>query len=123
MKMENLDVLCAKHGLEIANKIKDDILINKALGIIQEQGLYAYFLFLESQNDNKANTIRKESWFLLGKIIKNLKDYFWEEDTWPRTLETNVLNNLERLSLSLQMIEQLLIYARYHARAFKKVIL
>lgn len=121
--MENLDVLCAKHGLEIANKIKDDILINKALGIIQEQGLYAYFLFLESQNDNKANTIRKESWFLLGKIIKNLKDYFWEEDTWPRTLETNVLNNLERLSLSLQMIEQLLIYARYHARAFKKVIL
>ena len=48
-KMEqeiNLDYLCAENGQEIGG-IADKNTLQKALGVIKEDGIYAMFLYLE----------------------------------------------------------------------------
>jgi len=54
--LENLDRLCAEYGEKFAREIADTFgskdrdkkaenLITKSLGVLQEQGVYAYVLF------------------------------------------------------------------------------
>jgi len=123
-KNNNLDALCAKYGWNIADELKDDTLINKSLGVLQEQGVYSFFLFLESRgSSDRENTqkIRKHCWEMLTNtnIIDSMKDKNFDKN-WSETLQNNLLSNLNDLSLVLQMLEQTLIYARYHAKALKE---
>jgi len=121
---KNLDALCAKYGWDIANDTKDDTLINKALGVLQKQGIYAFFLFLESQGGTSekknAEKISKHCWGMLKETTNSIKDKEWKSDNWSKTLRENLLNDLDNLSLALQLLEQTLIYARYHAKALKE---
>jgi len=120
---KNLDELCAKYGWDIANETKDETLINKSLGVLQEQGIYAFFLFLESRgsSDKKnAEKTGKHCWNMLEDIVDSMKGVIWDKNTWSETLRVNILSDINNLSLSLQMVEQTLIYARYHAKALKE---
>ncbi len=118
----NLDSKCAEFGWKIADATKDQTLINKALGVLTEQGVYAFFLFLESRGSSDktyAEKIRQNSWNLLNETIEAIHGKGWNQQ-WPETLRNNLLNELDSLSLAYQLLEQTLIYARYHAKALKE---
>jgi hypothetical protein len=118
-----LDQKCAKYGYEIAVQIeKNDNLINKALGVLQEQGVYAYFLFLKASSDEaKSKKIIKASWNLLSSgIIESIKSENWDDHNWHEIIREKLLGNLDDLFLAYRLLEQTLIYARYHAKALKE---
>ena len=56
--MVNLDYYCMKYGQKIGlDEATKETDIRKALGILQEDGIYAMFLWLEK---NKSYRVRKE---------------------------------------------------------------
>ncbi|MDW7679420.1 MAG: hypothetical protein SCK70_02580 [bacterium] len=124
--MKNLDALCAKTALGIENlcskKSENDrkSFLNKitnGISILQEDGIYAFYLFL------KREKIKSEVWDYcrqmlldqsLDKIIsypKNLDD----EDAIIKMTE-----NLDALLLAKDLMQRMLIYARYGIRSREK---
>jgi len=76
--MTNLDSLCAQHGYDIvrtvapngslseSDKSKLENTITKCLGVLQENGVYAFFLYLDYRKEEKgAPEIRDKSLDLL----------------------------------------------------------
>jgi len=124
--MENLDRLCAEYGYKFADEVskadkfdakKAETLITKALGVLQEQGLYAFVLFCESRGSvekDGAEKIKHITRELLRDKLNlingnNLLKAIREED--------GLASKLEDLMLAIQVLEKSLIYARYHAKA------
>lgn len=129
----NLDAHCAGCGYEIVNKVaptctlskadksKLENTITKSLGVLQEQGVYAFFLFLKYVEDEKgAKEIRNSTTDLLRQaaihILRKKKEGEQEDFPALHDLTTN-MDNLDNLLLARQLLEQTLIYARYHAKA------
>lgn len=125
-KVKDLDLLAAKTAQDIItqtakpkNAGEVENLITKALGVLQENGVYAALLYLYSRSSNDrpiAESTRKNLLALLPKL--GLGE---AEGTDPKTalkfLTDNVCNNLDKLLLVKQVWEQTLIYARYGAKA------
>ena len=87
-------------------------LIDKALGVLANDGLYAYYVFIKSQKAEEVFLDTFESLFkLVGvKYIKsNREDYF-----------QTVSKDLFKLLFLKQILERTLIYARYHAKVLDK---
>lgn len=126
----NLDRLCAQYGWEMARNVfaalkkNAENHITKSLGILQEDGVYAFFLYQCSRDDGNlgsqsAKLLADEKIALLPKEILNAE-----------TISNNVLDairqsggladDLDSLLLAKQLLEQALIYARYHAKALKE---
>jgi hypothetical protein len=120
----NLDRLAAKRAQAIidrtTNKKASDVdnTVTKALGVLQEDGVYACFLYLLAKEKEIGEVVVEEMLNLLdglgfdwgkpennsaGDILKHVSD--------------NVTVNLERLLLAKETLEQMLIYARYGAKA------
>jgi len=128
INMENLDRLCAKYGFEFTQEVnksfkdasKTENLLTKSLGVLQEQGLYAFILFCESRGDREqkgAVEIKK----ITRKILKDELKLIESNDLLEEIRKENGLaSNLEGLTLSIQVLEKALIYARYHAKALKR---
>jgi hypothetical protein len=114
--MENLDMTCAALGQELASERDvNEKIITDVLGVVEEQGLYAAFLYLKAQ-DNKG-----------GKAICQRVDAFLKrvrEGTPLSTGNGDVLasvktlsQNLDDLLLARDLVRQALVYARYHIKA------
>lgn len=96
-------------------------LATKALGVLQEQGVYALMLFLFSRSSDEAKIaphIRAE----LNRALQSLPGFANAEiPTQPagalNYYADNVLNDLDQLLLARDLFEQTLIYARYSAKA------
>ena len=130
--MINLDYLCMKYGHEIAQcegkKTDKENLVTKALGVLQENGPYAMFLYLEGHSKNdiagyckKAllNLFRKEQ--QLANCIKSeaiipQKDEFPNIMAWLRKVSSDV----DSLFFLKKICQQVLIYARYHIKALEE---
>lgn len=110
--MKNLDSLCAKYGYDFATSTNETIL-TKALGVLQEQGLYAFLLFCR----NNAKAIEDKTKALLKdeelKLINGNSDLLEE-------VRNKLLPNIDDLLLAVEVLEKSLIYARYHAKAMGK---
>jgi hypothetical protein len=125
--MENLDRLCAKYGYEFADTIKKvlnsdakkvESLITKALGVLQEQGLYAFALFCESRGSTEkkgAEEMKKITTELLKDKLSLISDNKLLEEIRK---DNGLASRLDALLLAIQVLEKSLIYARYHAKAF-----
>ncbi len=131
-KVANLEQECASYAIDIACGVRDalgdaaDFLITKALGVLQEQGLYALALFCAAASDKEHEGAKI--------IIKYLSNFFKEhgllaEDaptSSPRCFATELakedglLSKLDDLTLAVFLTEKTLIYARYYAKALKK---
>ena len=129
----NLDTLAAERAQAMVNKAKQGVadvkkpvetlerLDTKALGVLQEQGVYALMLFLFSRTSDEkkvAPLIRAQ----LYEALTQLPDFegLTIEDDAERALEVytdNVLKNLDTLLQVRDLYEQTLIYARYGAKA------
>lgn len=112
---QNLDAEINKLGFEIANEAcKKNILtfIDKSLGVLSNDGVYAYYVFCLSKGETYTNIFIEKPFKKMKPFIPNngsntSKDYF-----------TNLSENLHDLLFFKDVLERALIYARYHAKAF-----
>ena len=124
----NLDLECAKIGENIISeakknnlKIKElETLIQKSLGIIEEDGIYAFYVYLKSKDafreNSQGNIILKNIW----KLLKNEKLKLVIGEYNEKEVENafqKLCENLKNLIFVKTLIERALIYARYHAKA------
>ncbi|PMP95010.1 MAG: hypothetical protein C0168_07310 [Candidatus Aminicenantes bacterium] len=114
--MINLDYFCAKYGQEIADKA-DKNTLQKALGVLREDGVYAMFLWLEDKDKNirckmlnllNENDIKK----FLSPDSSNFPDEFKQ---FCETLR-NVAQDIDKLLFLKKILERTLTYALYHAK-------
>ncbi|MBI5235803.1 MAG: hypothetical protein HY886_06095 [Deltaproteobacteria bacterium] len=102
--MTNLDLLCASAGYEMASA--GDDAITKSLGVLQEDGVYAFFLYCKAKNgydkvvEAAVNLLKKDGICL---DVGATPGYFND--------------SLDKLLLAKDLLEQALIYGRYHAKA------
>jgi len=130
--MLNLDYICMKYGQEIS-KIHDSNLENnlrkalennlrKALGVLQEDGVYAMFLWLE----DKDKEIRKK----INDLLKHdeIKKYFFDNSATEKSLLDfsefskelqNVSQDIDKLFFMKKILERTLTYALYHVKVGK----
>jgi hypothetical protein len=120
---ENLDLACAKVGKTIAERPSDDLhkVVTDALAVLEEQGLYAIFLYLEK---TVTGTRKKE---LAKGISQKLHEFLKATPQQAPILPDNadVFTSLQRMAkdkeldkllLARDLVRQILVYARYHAR-------
>ena len=122
----NLDYLAAKHAQAVIeqtqNKKASDIenTITKALGVLQEDGVYACFLYLLAREKENGAVVVDEMLNLLSSL-----PFGWQKPTNDnndilRFIREHVTKDLDRLLLAREVLEQMLIYARYGAKARDK---
>lgn len=116
--MENLDRLCAEYGYKFADETKKaETLITKALGVLQEQGLYAFVLFCDSRGGAEKQGADKIKG-ITAELLKDKLSLIGSEDLLKEIRRENGLaSKLDDLMLAVQVLEKFLIYARYHAKA------
>jgi len=115
--MENLDLACAKLGQDLAElkvdgkPVKEEV-FTAALGVLEEQGPYACFLYLKAREDKEGEQIIESATERLRGMIgdkTNAKD--------PLQFLQDLAMNLDQLLFARDLLRQALIYARYHAKA------
>lgn len=124
MTQLNLDWLAAQHAQEIIRRTKNikpgevDNTVTKALGVLQENGLYACFLHLLAKEKENGTIVVKEMLDLLESL-----PFGWgkPDSSAPeevlKYISEKMTADLERLLLAKETLEQMLIYARYGAKA------
>ncbi len=101
----NLDATINKVGFEIAN-ILDENLINKLLGVLAQDGVYAMWVYAKAKKDIKENKLYEKLKTILNISDDNYEKYFQE-----------LSKNINELLFRKEILEKALIYARYHAKA------
>lgn len=105
-----------------------DNLVTKALGVLQENGIYACFLFLFSRTRKEDVAIAKVVRAQLLKLAGKQLPFGWEElknlataqsDKVLPKVSTTICRDLDPLLMTKEVFEQTLIYARYGAKAQK----
>jgi hypothetical protein len=125
---QNLDLLCARYGFQIAQEVHSKLKnqaenhITKSLGVLQENGVYAFFLFQASRKREKethaAEELKKKAVELLGSIP--LEPFHPGSDPLEAIRgKDGLASRLDDLLLAKRLLEQALIYARYHAKALE----
>ena len=113
--MSNLDAIINELGFEIVKAIdsmpKDKSryknYIDKALGVLANDGVYAYWVYC------KANKIDDVFINKLEKIMKIVSDKIDDKEQFFQNLSSDI----HQLLFFKDMVEKALIYARYHAKA------
>lgn len=114
---ENLDLACAKAGQAIAQKPSKELekLVTSALAVLEEQGVYALFLFLKTRGGDAAKTIEQKACELLRETPRRAPLLPGDGDVF--TSLQRMSEDLDKLLLARDLLRQTLVYARYHARA------
>jgi uncharacterized linocin/CFP29 family protein len=122
----NLDKKCFSCSLEIVKALNnvEDVkrkkkakelfnFITKSLGILQEDGVFAFYVYLKSEKDEKSyiiNAIEEETVNLLKENINNQLNASLEKIQL-------LAEDINTLLLAKSLIEKTLIYARYQAKS------
>ncbi|MGC1119593.1 MAG: hypothetical protein WBA22_00745 [Candidatus Methanofastidiosia archaeon] len=124
--VNNLDKKCFSCSLEIVkalNNVKEAErkkkakelfnFITKSLGILQEDGVFAFYVYLKSEKDEKSNTINA----IEEETVNLLKESI--NDQLNASLEKIQLlaEDINTLLLAKSLIEKTLIYARYQVKS------
>lgn len=119
----NLDYLAATRAQKIIKRTSEkasardvDNAVTKALGVLQENGVYACFLYLLAKEKDLGKIVVEEMLDVLQNLGWN-KPSSLTPDVVLRHISENVTRDLERLLLAKEVLEQTLIYARYGAKA------
>jgi len=140
MSKQNLDQLCARFGYNMAQEVNAALsktsdtenLVTKSLGVLQEDGVYAFFLYLASQIKGDKEDKRSKAARALANQAAKLFKHEWlkliqvddGEDAYKKAMEEirregGLASRLNDLLLAKRLLEQALIYARYHAKALE----
>lgn len=116
LTFENLDLACAKAGKTIAPKPSKEVanIATNALAVLEEQGVYALFLYLESAKGDEQvgkglHAFLKRTPGQKPLVPENTEDVL-------AAVRDNLTNDLDKLLLARDLLRQTLVYARYHAR-------
>lgn len=113
--MQNLDVECAKLGRELAQLDKvDDKTLTSALSVLEEQGVYACFLFLNAQSGPAGRKVSAELAKFLQKVPAE-SPLLGNGDLF-NALQA-LAGDLDKLLFARDLLRQALVYGRYHAKA------
>jgi hypothetical protein len=130
MTVQNLDAACAKLGADLVSSGNKDAenVITKALGVLEEQGIYAMFLYLVAREDSKfvrdliafmeercelqGGKQRYETWTKAKKTLNEKAS----REAFFQTL-CGYANDLDKLLFARDLLHRALVYARYHAKA------
>jgi len=123
--MENLDYLSMEYGQKIPENKDSETLITKALGVLQESGPYAVFLYLEEKrNKDSTKDIGNKCYNSLVRLLNEseIKNFFGSAPPDPSLEEMSkwlivVSKDIDKLSFLKKILEQTLIYARYYSKA------
>lgn len=131
--MINLDYLCMKYGHEIAEcegkKTDKENLVTKALGVLQENGPYAMFLYLEGHSKKDIAGYCKKALLNLFRKEQQLADCIKVETTIPQKDDKfsdimawlrKISSDVDSLFFIKKIYQQVLIYARYHIKALEE---
>lgn len=112
--VDNSDFKCAYYAKEIAEVVKEEALIGKVLGVLQENGVYAFYLYALSLKE-KAKAIVNQS----SKLLK-AHDLIGNNEVTSfnvKDIIAPLTNNIDNLFFAKELLERMLVYARYHAKA------
>ncbi len=113
-KPENLDIQCAELGHKLAGiPNMEEKVINAALSILEEQGPYAMFLFLQARHNTVAGAISEKSLGFLKDVFTNQLDGVNDILNAVKKLA----DNLDDLLFARDLLRTALSYARYHLKA------
>jgi hypothetical protein len=127
----NLDRLCFKYGIEIPvpKNEKNENIIQKSLGVLQEDGVFAFILYVEAKGAFNTKGPKEEE-KIAGSIKLQVCNLLKEEgislfgDTIDPDNQRSVIEafkslgeGLDSLLLAKALIEKTLIYALYHSKS------
>ena len=117
---ENLDLACARTGQAIAEKPSKELekFVTSALAVLEEQGVYALFLFLKTRGGKAAPTIEQKVREFLKTTPQRAPLLSGNGDVFA--LLQSMSEDLDKLLLARDLLRQALVYARYHARVPQK---
>lgn len=117
---KNLDLACARTGQAIAEKPSKELekLVTSALAVLEEQGVYALFLFLKTRGGKAAPTIEQKVREFLKTTPQRAPLLSGDGDVFA--LLQSMSKDLDELLLARDLLRQALVYARYHARVPQK---
>lgn len=108
----NLDIQCAELGRELSKieKMSEKIL-NEAMAVLEEQGPYAMFLYVNAKYENVAKELEKKFLDFSRKVFNkpNSNSIF--------NVIKDLSNNLYELLFFHDLIRKALIYASYMLKA------
>ncbi|MBO8141207.1 MAG: hypothetical protein H0Z37_03365 [Firmicutes bacterium] len=110
--MQNLDIQCATLAEELgqgADKARKSLLTD-GLGVLQDQGLYAFFLFLKASTRGNPRAVSDACASFLRKhgLLPDSQDVF-------DGLKT-LCSQMDDLLFARELLLHALAYARYHAQ-------
>ncbi len=120
MIMENLDMKCAQLGARIGSKVEEKILTD-ALGVLQEQGVYAFFLYLEANKKHDGKFISDQFLKFMGSTPEHnplITSNDEPNKPFPRIVALS--EDLDNLLFARDLLLQALVYGRYHAKINSK---
>jgi len=106
----NLDMECAKLGSQLATH-SDDKTLTDALSVLEEQGVYAFFLYLGRKKDRSRVTDSCRNF-----LKQHLPGGFGSDDDAFKATQY-IAGDIDKLLLARDLLRQSLIYGRYHAKA------
>jgi len=119
----NLDKVSAEIGFDLAESFKDkedakklETIVTKALGVLIEDGLFAYAIWLERGSKTEKNYTAK----IIEKSLDLIRDRVnitSKNSLIDATLE--ISENIQKTLLARQLLERMLVYARYRAKAIQ----
>lgn len=113
--MDNLDLRCAELGQDLAGRSGvNDKMLTDALAVLEEQGVYACFLYLKARAGQPGQQIIDRCVTFLrqhpaGAALLGNGDAF--------TALQKLAGDLDRLLFARDLLRQALVYGRYHAKA------
>lgn len=119
--MLNLDYICMECAQKININSNKNLANNlkKALGILQEDGIYAMFLWLEEKENKKI--IRKKLTDMLNKpeikkcLLTGSSNFSDDFKQFCEKLR-EIAEDIDKLLFMKKLIERTLIYSLYHAK-------
>lgn len=115
--MENLDLKCAQLGERIGSSVEEKIL-NDSLGVLEEQGVYAFFLYVTSKNQD--GSICKQCLEFLKKTPEDNPLILTDEVKDPFLMLADLFKDLDKLLFARDLLLKALVYSRYHAKINSK---
>lgn len=115
-----------KHGQTIPKSKEDENLVTKTMGVLQENGPYAMFLFLEDKKKKDSTFVNKCNGAFVELITENEIGNFIGSPPKNASLQNmtewliEVSTDIDKLIFIKNIMEKTLLYARYYAKALSK---
>lgn len=115
--MHNLDLECAELGRNLAKDANEKIL-TASLSVLEEQGVYACFLFLTAGGGNDGTKISEKCAKFLRRVPESAP-LLTDGDMFD-ALKT-LAQDLDKLLFAKDLLRQAFVYGRYHAKGSREL--